>query len=235
MALVVAVSVVTTGRADASMRTTQWYTINTAEPPTGSLGSAHNYRFLGVNGVRERADVEVQTYRSVALQHWTLVYPTWPGASQVTGGIGGGCGLSGCPFSDPIPGVTPFPFKLVNRGSGFCLTALPGNGARVVQETCAGGGVLMNRQIWYLVDPADEPPDSDGKHPAYHHIDQRAMKPHRCLNYPQSSPPAQALSTWNVCGVAWFQSFRFLRVDAATCEIGVSTWICGGRKGRHSN
>lgn len=212
--------------AHAETRTTSWYTIDVP------AGVSDRGLFLTTG-----ADDGVELGRYVpGAPHtqWTPVYQQWPGSIPVTGhapleGITG-CSFGGCPFT----GTGGTPRKFVNRLTGRCLTFLPtadGKGTTVQLRRCQASGQRQRDQLvgWGFND--GEVGGPSGMPRFFTHLaHQRADRQTRCLAMTTTKTGRTARGVGSRCDTrasAPHQRFRFLRVAQVTCDIGVTTNLCG--------
>lgn len=212
--------------AHAETRTTNWYTIDVP------AGVSDRGAFLTTD---TDDGVSLDRYFPGAPHsQWTPVYQQWPGSIPVTGhgpleGITG-CTFSGCPFT----GAGGTPRKFVNRLTGRCLTFLPtadGRGTTVELRGCTASGRRQKDQLidWFYTDAEVSGPSGIPQlyTPLAH---QRADRQVRCLSMfrPKNRRTVRGIGSRCVQGsTAIHQRFRFLRVAQVTCDIGVTTNICG--------
>lgn len=216
------------GAAHASTRTTTWYTLNVQAPTASSPGL---FLSTGPHGT-----IRLDRYVSGAPhEQWTPIYPEWPGAPTVTG-HGPLDGFSSCfgHWHCPFQGHAGSPRKFVNRLSGQCLTFL--NGAnhtyRALLTRCTGYAPRVTDQTfeWSFAD-VDTRPTAPRYETA---IAQTRNGGSRCLSVTGRQNVVGATLTAASCSTAsnpWYDRFRFLEVDQETCEIGVTTNICGLPRG----
>jgi hypothetical protein len=209
------------GPAHASTRTTTWYTLNVAAPSSSSPGL---FLTTGPNGT-----IALERYVSGAPhEQWTPVYPEWPGAPTVTG-HGPLEGFSecfthwGCPFHGHGGGVR----KFVNRLNGQCLTFRAGPDKSTIARLnrCTGYAPRVTDQTFeWLFSDAEMTPTVPRYETAIAQM--RNGRP-TCLTVPSNSRGVRLSASRCTPEAGWRQEFRFLEVDQETCEIGVTTNICG--------
>jgi hypothetical protein len=220
--------------ADARSRTTAYYTINVAAPTPASSGL-----FLGTqDGVSRRA-VTLRRYRSgdQTIQ-WTPVYPEWPASPRITGtspldGLASCIGLvpNKCKFTGAAGRP---PLKFVNRASGMCLTLGPPHrkGTTVVQSRCADPGNGLAVQTWELREDPRGTLIPTGLTQVSRGVGKRAL----CLDVTGFrnviNTRLQGWACQPIKPKSWNQRFRFLPVAEASCEVGITNFICGIGKGK---
>jgi hypothetical protein len=207
--------------AASTTRTTRYFTIS---PGRATPSSPARFLRPGFGPVVTLASY---TPGDLSLQ-WTLApNREWPASATETGSQGWFYEFE----HGRVPGRIPAA-KFINRARGTCLMLRwHGNGSRVTAARCDRAGTALSGQIW-----AGDPVQGAG---TYRYFWQRKANLKRCLDVTDfrdaigtplqgwSCQPSGHPDGVSVRPSPWNQRFHLAPVAQATCEIIISSHICG--------